>query len=63
MTILLMMSDHPGDGVRPYPGSGSDHSDDGGWPSLAWQVTKFWMVDDPPGDGVRQSWGWSVTIL
>ena len=25
-------------------GTVSDHTGDGGWPSLAWWVTNFWMV-------------------
>ena len=57
VSFILLVGDHHMDGVRPYNWD-SDPPDDGVQLPSCWWVTKFWMVDDPPGDGVRASWGW-----
>ena len=58
MTILLLFSDHFGDGVQLYHWTVGDNHYDGGWPSLGWWVTNLRMVGttclgmvfDHPGD-------------
>ena len=50
MSFILLVGDHHMDGVRPYNWD-SDPPDDGVQLPSCWWVTKFWMVDDPPGDG------------
>ena len=51
VSFILLVGDHHGDSVRPYPRTVGDPPDDGGQPSSDCWVTKFWMVCDPPRDG------------
>ena len=56
VTILLLLDDHPGDGVQPYCW-------DSGWPSWWWWSAFLGLVGHKPLDAGLPSWGWGLTIL
>ena len=55
VSFTLLVGDHHGDGVRPYPW----HS---GWPFRWWWAAFLMLVGDRLLDGGGPSWEWLVTI-